>query len=183
MIISAAWLSVGHMLGASVEVALAQRDNFIESNGSKVGRTILFEGDGSFQMTAQSVSDLIRNRLDVIIFLINNDGYTIERLIHGMDAEYNYIPPCNYLQSASYFGAPKDDPSYPVFSKRVTTWGELSDIMDEPRLKSGKEFNMIEVMMPKDDATTTLRTLVRLAKQRNQGGDRVGVNCLIEKSA
>lgn len=72
------------------------------------GRAVLFEGNGSFQMTAQAVSDIIRNRLDVIIFLINNDGSTMERVNNGMDAEYNDVQPWNYLESASYFGAPKD---------------------------------------------------------------------------
>src|SRR5207237_10009195 len=35
--------------------------------------------DGSFQMTAQELSTLLRYDLKPIIFLINNDGYTMER--------------------------------------------------------------------------------------------------------
>lgn len=77
---SALWLSIRYTLGASCGAALAQREMVKQGLRNK-GRTILFEGDGSFQMTAQVLSDIIRNRLDLIIFLINNDGYTIERYV------------------------------------------------------------------------------------------------------
>jgi len=50
-------------------------------------------------MSAQSVSDMIRNRVDVVIFLINNDGYTIKRYIHGMKARRNWVQPWRYLES------------------------------------------------------------------------------------
>jgi pyruvate decarboxylase len=42
-------------------------------------RVILFVGDGSFQATAQALGTMIANRLNIIIFLINNSGYTMER--------------------------------------------------------------------------------------------------------
>jgi TPP-dependent 2-oxoacid decarboxylase len=53
------------------------------------------------------------------IVLINNNGYTIERYINGMHAGYNWVQPWRYLESARYFGAPENDPEYPVFNKRV----------------------------------------------------------------
>lgn len=89
---SGVWLSIGYMLGSSQGVALAQRD-LVAEGSSRRGRTILFEGDRSFQMTAQELSSIIHKRLDMIIFLINNDGYTIERLVHGKDAIYNDVAP------------------------------------------------------------------------------------------
>ncbi|KAF7512841.1 hypothetical protein GJ744_011944 [Endocarpon pusillum] len=69
------------------------------------GRTILFEGDGSFQMTAQELSTVISHKLDLTLFLINNDGYTIERFIHGMKAHYNDVPRWRYLDAPYFFGA------------------------------------------------------------------------------
>lgn len=174
MINSAAWLSIGYALGACVGATLGRMElekRRLERPGIFLkGRTILFDGDGSFQMTAQAVSDIIRHRLDVIIFLINNDGYTMERVINGMDADYNDVQPWNYLESASYFGAPKDDPSYPVFAKRANKWGELFEIIEDPQLKAGKGFCMVEVMMRKDDAVASLKELVELAKQQNRAG-------------
>jgi hypothetical protein len=47
------------------------------------GAQSYFEGDGSFQVTAQEPSTIIHKRLDIIIFLMNNNGYTIERLIQA----------------------------------------------------------------------------------------------------
>ncbi|KAE8383063.1 hypothetical protein BDV26DRAFT_303971 [Aspergillus bertholletiae] len=58
------------------------------------GRTILMIGDGSFQMTAQEVSTMIRLRTNSIIFIFNNLGYRIESAIH--DGPYNYISNWNY---------------------------------------------------------------------------------------
>jgi len=133
------------------------------------GRTILIEGDGSLQMTAQSISDMIRNRIDVTIFVINNDGYVIERWIHGMKAGYNDIQPWRYLEAPNYFGAPKDDPAYPVATRRAETWGQLIEILAEPALQAGKGFNMVEVMMDREDAPDVLKKLVQSTKRRNSG--------------
>jgi len=52
-------------------------------------RIVAMIGDGSFQLTAQEVAGMIRRKLPVIIFLMNNHGYTIEVEIH--DGPYNNI--------------------------------------------------------------------------------------------
>jgi pyruvate decarboxylase len=65
--------SIGWSVGATLGVALAKR-----SAESSHGQTIALIGDGSFQMTAQEVSTMIRQNVDVIIILLNNAGYTIE---------------------------------------------------------------------------------------------------------
>ena len=44
--------------------------------GASSRRIILLIGDGPFQLTAQEVAQIIRRKLPVIIFLINNHGYT-----------------------------------------------------------------------------------------------------------
>jgi len=83
------WGSIGYATGACQGAALAAKEKGIK-------RTILFTGDGSFQLTAQEVSTMIRNKLNPIIFVICNEGYTIERYIHGMNDSYNDIQPWNY---------------------------------------------------------------------------------------
>jgi TPP-dependent 2-oxoacid decarboxylase len=42
------------------------------------------------------LSTLLARDLNPIIFLLNNDGYTIERLIHGAESSYNDIHPWRY---------------------------------------------------------------------------------------
>ena len=44
-------------------------------------------------MTAQELSTILWRDLKPVIFLLNNDGYTIERLIYGADSSYNDINP------------------------------------------------------------------------------------------
>jgi len=158
LINSGVWLSIGYMLGSSQGVALAQRD-LVAEDSSRRGRTILFEGDGSFQMTAQELSTIIHKRLDMIIFLINNDGYTIERLVHGKDAIYNDIAPWRYLEAPSCFGAPNDG-SYVTMTARASTWGELMEIISKDDFKYGSGLRMVEIMMERMDAPVILKRLL-----------------------
>jgi TPP-dependent 2-oxoacid decarboxylase len=55
---------------------------------------VLFVGDGSFQVTAQDLSTYIRNNLKPVVFLINNDGYTIERFVLTPDDCGTCSPAC-----------------------------------------------------------------------------------------
>lgn len=45
-------------------------------HGSK--RVLAFIGDGSFQVTMQDIASIMRWKFAPILFLINNQGYTIE---------------------------------------------------------------------------------------------------------
>ena len=78
------WGSIGYATGACAGAALAAKEN-----GGR--RTILFTGDGSFQLTAQELSTMIRHDLQPIIFIICNQGFTIERFIHGMTATCEFF--------------------------------------------------------------------------------------------
>ena len=188
------WLSIGFMLGASQGAALAQRDIIRsitsasttkrDASGAHVaeappstrssqhtfsGHTIIFIGDGSLQMTVQSISDVIRNELALTNFIINNDGYTIERFIHGMKATYNDIQPWNYLLTAQYFGADMNDKSYPIVTKRAANYGKLWDAVGQKEVQEGKGLTIVEVLMDREDAPDALKKLVARAARRNNG--------------
>jgi pyruvate decarboxylase len=167
LINSSIWLSIGYMVGATQGAALAQRE--LIADGGRKGRTILFEGDGSLQMTVQEISTMIRNRLDVTIFVLNNDGYTIERWIHGMEASYNDVAPWRYLEAADFFGAPQDDKEYKISTHRAATWGELERLLADSEVQDGKGFKMIEVIMTREDAPESLKKLVQTVQKRNSG--------------
>lgn len=143
------WLSIGYMLPGAQGCALAQREliKSSEYNGIKDGRTVLFIGDGSFQMTVQEIGTIIRHNLDVVIFLINNDGYTIERCIHGVDKDYNDVPKWRYLEAPSFFGAAKG-----CYTAAARTYGELEKVLNDEKLVNGKGLRMVEIFMDKDDA-------------------------------
>jgi pyruvate decarboxylase len=115
------WSSIGYALPAA------------KGAGSKQ-RVILFEGDGSFQLTAQAVSDMVRHKLDLIVFLLNNDGYTIERWVHGMEAGYNDINGWNYTDIPRAMGG--DGSSVKAF--KVETKTEIEALWMDPEFWNGK---------------------------------------------
>ncbi|KAL1639385.1 hypothetical protein SLS58_007966 [Diplodia intermedia] len=166
---SSIWLSIGYALAATQGVALAQRE-LANSASSTPGRTILFEGEGSFQLTAEAISDIARNRLDVVIFVLNNNGYAVERIIHGFHAEYNDVQPWRYLNAPAFFGAPLDDPAYPVRTRRAGTWGELEDALGDRRLVEGRGLNVVEVCMGMGDAPASMVKFADYLNKRNKGG-------------
>ncbi|KAJ5390457.1 uncharacterized protein N7496_001525 [Penicillium cataractarum] len=163
-ITSPIWLSIGFALPATAGAAAAKRDLVLTGQASR-GRTIVFEGDGSFQMTAQSVSDMIRARLDVIIIVLNNQGYTVERWIHGMKAHYNDIMPWRYLQTADYFGAVQDD-SYPILTQRASNWRELAQALQAPQVVKGKGLTIVELLLEESDAPLPLQQMAGAAAKR-----------------
>lgn len=75
------WGSIGYTLPALLGTSLAAPDR----------RHLLFIGDGSFQLTGQELSTILRHGLKPVIFLLNNQGYTIERLILGETSDYNDV--------------------------------------------------------------------------------------------
>jgi len=75
------WGSIGYSVGALLGTLTAAPER----------RHILFVGDGSFQVTAQELSTILRHDHKPVIFLINNGGYTIERGYLGKTETYNDI--------------------------------------------------------------------------------------------
>lgn len=145
------WLSIGFMLPAAQGAAMAQRE-LIESSeyhGIKPGdaQTILLIGDGSFQMTAQEMATIIRHNLDVLVVLINNDGYTIERCIHGLKQEYNDISAWRYLEAPRLFGARED-----TYTAAARTYAELAEVLKHDKIKSSGGLRMVEIFLDREDA-------------------------------
>ncbi|PSN72389.1 thiamine pyrophosphate enzyme [Corynespora cassiicola Philippines] len=143
------WLSIGYMLPAAQGAALAQQELVASGkyNGNSDARTILLIGDGSFQMTVQELGTIVNRHLNVVVFLINNEGYTIERCIHGLRQGYNDVPSWRYLQAPGFFGAKED-----TFTASAKNWGELEKALTDERLINGKELRMVEIFMDREDA-------------------------------
>jgi indolepyruvate decarboxylase len=106
----ALWGAIGWATPAAFGVALAAPDR----------RTILITGEGSHQLTAQEVSQFHRFGLKPIIFVLNNDGYLIERLL-CKDGESYY----NDLAQWHYHKLPEALGCDGWFTARATTCGEL----------------------------------------------------------
>jgi indolepyruvate decarboxylase len=138
--------SIGYTVGATLGASMAARDR----------RAVLFVGDGSFQVTCQDLSTMIRNHLKPIIFLLNNDGYTIERVIS--DRPYNDIQPWRYHKLLDVFGG--------GLGFDVHTEGELENALDKAATADGLVF--IEIHTDRLDCPETLRSAGRSMAKANQ---------------
>ncbi|KAL9627262.1 MAG: hypothetical protein Q9204_006694, partial [Flavoplaca sp. TL-2023a] len=140
------WGSIGYSVGACQGAALAAKET-----GNR--RTVLLVGDGSFELTAQEVSTMIRQGLKPIIFLINNEGYTIERYIHGFEAPYNDIQPWKYADLiASFGGTSENSKVYQVKTKQ-----EAEDLFNDKEFAKADKLQFVEMFMPKEDAPKALK--------------------------
>lgn len=138
------WGSIGFTVGACLGAVMAAQ----EIDPKK--RVILFVGDGSLQLTVQEISTMVKWQNTPYLFVLNNDGYTIERLIHGETATYNDIQPWDNLALLPLFNS-KD---YEAI--RVSTIGEINGLFNNAAFNENSRIRMIEVMLPKMDAPLNL---------------------------
>ena len=131
--------SIGWSVGATLGYELGS---------IKPCRVIALIGDGSFQLTAQEVSTMIRYGLKPIIFLINNAGYVIEIEIH--DGPYNNIQNWNYCDLIQVFNGKSGN----GWGCCVQTDQELEQAVQKALSHDGVSF--IEVVVERDDCSKEL---------------------------
>lgn len=148
-ILQSLWLSIGYSVGATLGATLADSKR----------RVLAFIGDGSFQVTAQELSTLLRLETNPVIFLLNNHGYTIERFFHGMHESYNDIADWHYTELPKVFKGKE------FWVKQIKTLGELKRIPAEIDLHKG-QLVLVEVLLPLDDAPLLLKNFVAKVKSR-----------------
>jgi len=110
------WGSIGWATPAALGAALA----------APARRTVLVTGEGAHQMTAQEISQFARLGLRPVVFVLNNDGYLIERLLCRQPAiAYNELAPWDYAALPRALGCAG------WFTARAATCGELDAAMEE----------------------------------------------------
>jgi indolepyruvate decarboxylase len=132
------WGSIGWATGATFGVALADPKR----------KTILITGEGSHQLTANEIGNMGRYGANPIIFVLNNDGYMVERALEPFpDWSYNDLAKWRYADLPRALGCGD------WVTARVETLGELDDAMKAARQsKSGAYIEVIggRMDMPKD---------------------------------
>ena len=146
------WGAIGYTLPALYGSLLANPDR----------RQVLFIGDGSFQVTAQALSRILYEEQNPVIFVINNDGYTIERYIMGMQADYNDIPAWTYHKLPELFS---DNSKMLTFD--VHTHGDLEDALE--KAAGATHGVLIEVHMHREDAPEALKEFGPMTAEFNYG--------------
>jgi indolepyruvate decarboxylase len=129
--------SIGWSVGAFLGLATA----------NPARRVIGLIGDGSFQMTAQEVSTILRYNCSGIIYLLNNGAYTIEVMIH--DGPYNTLQNWNYAAMVETLKGQST-----ILSQVVRTEGELVAAMEKAETFQGLTF--IEVILDRTDCNKAL---------------------------
>lgn len=145
------WGSIGYTLPATLGTQIAAPHR----------RNVLLIGDGSLQLTVQSLSTMIRQQLKPIIFVVNNDGYTVERLIHGMKEPYNDIHMWDYKALPAVFGGDN------VVIHDVNTSHELKETFEKINAHSDC-MHFVEVKMAIEDAPAKLSDIAKAFASQNK---------------
>ncbi|KAK3314107.1 thiamine diphosphate-binding protein [Apodospora peruviana] len=130
-------------------------------------RTVVMVGDGSFQVTAQEVSQMVRYKVPITILLINNRGYTIEVEIH--DGSYNRIKNWNYALLMEVFNGGDGVAK----GLKADTAGELADaIQVAAETRDGP--TLVECTIDQDDCSRELITWGHFVAAANARPPREG---------
>lgn len=147
-------------MGFAVPAALGA-----QMNNPKI-RPVVFVGDGAFQMTGQELSVIARHKLNPIILVLNNKGYTTERAIHE--------GPFNDIHDWAYHLLPQ------VYRRgwgcEVNTEGELESALTQA-YNNKTSFSLLNIHTGKMD---TSEALVRLGARLSE---RVGAKAAAKKKA
>lgn len=152
VVVQPLWGSIGYSLSAAFGAQTACPDR----------RVILIIGDGAAQLTIQEMGSMLRDGQAPVILLLNNDGYTVERAIHGAAQRYNDIASWNWTQIPPALNAAQQAECW-----RVTQAIQLAEVLE--RLARPQRLSFIEVMLPKADLPELLRTVTRALEARNGG--------------
>lgn len=148
--------SIGYATGAALGSFVAGKEN------DSIKRGILVTGEGSLQLTVQAFSDLLRHELNTTVFVLNNDGYTIERLIHGMEAAYNKVPDWDYSAICHTFG-----PSFKSRYYRIATGSELVKLLSDPEFNAADCTQVVELILGKHDAPLAVKLAAQAVENFN----------------
>jgi indolepyruvate decarboxylase len=146
----ALWGSIGWGTPAALGAAVAAPNR----------RVVLFSGDGAHQCSVQEIGQFPRLGLKPVVFILNNGGYLIERLLCN-DPSLGY----NDVAAWQYANLPKVLGCDGWLTARVTTCGELDEVL---QLASNTESAVyIEVVTPENESPPLPLRLQELSKSKS----------------
>ncbi|UKZ74837.1 hypothetical protein TrVFT333_002507 [Trichoderma virens FT-333] len=150
----AVWGSIGYAIGAAVGATIA---------GKELGqyrRMIVFTGEGSLQLTVQAMSILNRHGVVPYVFILNNNGYTVERYFEGWDAAYNDVPDWDYGGLFRSFA-----PNLTTNTFKARTAAELDKLLSEDSFQNATVPQCIDMALDKYDAPEGLTAIFDFKKK------------------
>ncbi|WP_430509171.1 alpha-keto acid decarboxylase family protein [Gottfriedia solisilvae] len=126
------WGSIGYATPSTFGASIAAPER----------RVLLFTGDGSLQLTAQEISSMLYYGCKPIIFVLNNNGYTIEKYLNvkTKNQKYNKIPQWSYTKLVETFGGN-------AFTTIVRTNGELEQAINQADIERAERLCVIEMII------------------------------------
>ncbi|MGA1837278.1 thiamine pyrophosphate-binding protein [Herbiconiux sp. 11R-BC] len=137
------WSAIGYTIPATLGACVAAPHR----------RSVLFVGDGAAQLTVQELATILHRGYTPVVFLLNNDGYTVERKIQSPAAVYQDITSWDWTLIPAAFGAADR-----VVTARATTQDELAAALTLAR-ETVEKAVLIEVVLPKLDSPRLLTVL------------------------
>lgn len=150
LIVQPLWGSIGYTLPAAFGAQTSQPER----------RVVLVVGDGAAQLTIQELSSMLRDGLKPLILLLNNEGYTVERAIHGPEERYNDISLWNWTQLPQALNLDCQAECW-----KVSNVSQLSDAL--ARAAHRDRLTLLEVMLPKMDIPPLLKAVTQALETRN----------------
>ncbi len=144
------WGSIGYTLPAAfgAQTACPRR------------RVVLLIGDGSAQLTVQELGSMQRDEQKPVILLLNNEGYTVERAIHGAEQRYNDIAPWNWTQLPQALHLDCQAQCW-----RVTETVQLKEVLQ--KAAKAQRLTLIEVVLPRQDIPELLQAVTASLARSN----------------
>ncbi|CDO91781.1 unnamed protein product [Kluyveromyces dobzhanskii CBS 2104] len=150
LISQAIWNSSGYSIGACLGVLTAYRD-MGQLNDHRI---ILIVGDGSLQFTFQELSTILTHGFKPYIFIINNQGYTVDRTLNKekthLNATYFDIQPWELLKIPSLFS------SREYFKRKCMSVGELNGLLSDKEFNNSEQLKIVELILPSMDVPVLL---------------------------
>ena len=140
----ALWGSIGWATPASFGAQVADKDK----------RIILITGEGSHQLTAQSISNMMKHNLRPIVIVLNNSGYTIERILSEdpYDA-FNDIIKWDYSKLPDVFEGE-------CWIKQAKTEQEFDDVLNQAEIQQKNKMCYIEIFTDKMDVPSITTKII-----------------------
>ena len=120
-------------------------------------RVILFTGEGSHQLTAMELGTMLRQGIKPIILVLNNKGYTIERLLSDSpNDKFNDIMQMNYSKFARVFEGD-------IWATKVETQDDFDKALRVTQIMN--KLCYIEICTDSDDMPTLSEEMVTSFKK------------------
>lgn len=155
--VSPIWGAIGYALPAAIGAAM----------GDPSRRVFCILGDGAAQVTSQELGLLARAGVNPVFILLNNGGYTIERIVHDGASELSDIPQWDWAIIPRAFGV-SDTTLHNVLARSSHEFERhLTNAIADTR-----RAQLIEAVLPPQDATPSLLVIGGMLRKKHNRTSR-----------